>query len=89
MRLAIVLALLLFAVLGAAFGAVNADSVTYDFLIGRIDLPKGAALLAALLAGWLLGGALAWAGLTTRHRRRMRDLARTQAEAAGAPEARA
>lgn len=89
MRLAIVIILLLFAVLGAAFGAVNADSVTYDFLIGRIDLPKGAALLAALLLGWLLGGALAWAGLTTRHRRRMRDLARAQADAAGAPEVRA
>ncbi|MCE5232347.1 MAG: DUF1049 domain-containing protein [Mizugakiibacter sp.] len=89
MRLAIVLVFLLFAVLGAAFGAVNADSVGYDFLIGRADLPKGAALLAALLLGWLLGGVLAWAGLTVRHRRRVRDLARTPAEAAGAPDARA
>lgn len=89
MRLAIVIILLLFAVLGAAFGAVNADSVTYDFLVGSVELPKGAALLAALLLGWLLGGVLAWAGLTSRHRRRMRDLARSRAEAAGAPEARA
>ena len=39
-------------------------------------MPKGAALIAAGLAGWLLGGVIVYFGLVLRLRRRVRTLAR-------------
>ncbi len=39
-------------------------------------MPKGAALIAAALAGWLLGGIVVYFGLVLRLRRRVRTLAR-------------
>jgi uncharacterized integral membrane protein len=70
MRLFVILILLLFALAGVVLGALNADLVDYDFAFGRFALPKGAALLAALVAGWLLGGLTAWLGTASRRRRR-------------------
>jgi putative membrane protein len=32
-------------------------------------LPKGAALLGAVVIGWLLGGLTAWLGVSSRQRR--------------------
>ena len=71
MRLLIVF-LLLFVLLGAAFGALNGGLVHYDLLIVQADLPKGVALMLALIVGWLLGGLTAWIGLGLRQRRRAR-----------------
>ncbi len=59
-----------FIVAGVVLGALNADLVTYDFVFTQVHLPKGAALLGALVIGWLLGGLAAWAGMQSRHRRR-------------------
>ncbi len=54
---------------GALFAALNPGAVRYDFLFAHIALPRGLAILAALLAGWLLGGAMAWAGLVRQRTR--------------------
>ncbi|MER3546395.1 MAG: DUF1049 domain-containing protein [Rhodanobacteraceae bacterium] len=51
-----------FLILGVVFGALNPQRVTYDFLFAHFEISKGVALLIALLIGWLLGGALCWAG---------------------------
>ncbi|WP_199098404.1 LapA family protein [Dyella sp. ASV21] len=73
MRLIVTLILLLFVAAGIVLGALNADLVGYDLGFARIDLPKGAALLSALVIGWLLGGLTAWLGVSTRHRRLRRQ----------------
>jgi putative membrane protein len=76
MRLGLILLALLFAIAGAAFGALNAESVVFDFYFTTLALPKGAALLCAVLAGWLLGGIVVYFGLVMRLRQRVRALAR-------------
>jgi uncharacterized integral membrane protein len=72
MRFVLIVLILLFAAAGAVFGALNAEAVHYDFYFVDAALPKGAALLLALLLGWLLGGLLVYAGLVVRLRRRVR-----------------
>jgi uncharacterized integral membrane protein len=72
MRFALILLVLVFAALGALFGALNGDSVAFDFYFVTLHLPKGAALLLALFVGWLLGGLLVYLGLVLRLRRRVR-----------------
>ena len=76
MRLGLIVLALFFAVAGAAFGALNAEHVVFDFYFTALMLPKGAALLCALLLGWLLGGLLVYRALVLRLRRRVRVLAR-------------
>lgn len=68
-----VLIILFFIFVGIAFGALNAELVGYDLGFARIEVPKGAAVMAALLAGWILGGIVAWLGAGTRHRRPRRE----------------
>jgi uncharacterized membrane protein YciS (DUF1049 family) len=69
MRLIVILILVFFVAAGVVVGALNADLVGYDFALARVRLPKGAALLAALVLGWLLGGLTAWLGVSLRQRR--------------------
>ena len=76
MRLGLILLALLFAIAGAAFGALNGEHVVFDFYFSTLTLPKGAALLCAVLLGWLLGGGLVYLGLVLRLRRRVRVLTR-------------
>jgi putative membrane protein len=73
MRLIVTLILLLFIAAGIVLGALNADLVAYDLGFVRLELPKGAALLLALVIGWLLGGLTAWLGVSSRHRRLRRQ----------------
>ncbi|MEO8778520.1 MAG: LapA family protein [Rhodanobacter sp.] len=62
MRLLAVITLIIFVAVGIVLGALNAGMVDYDFGFAQVQLPKGAALLGALVVGWLLGGVTAWLG---------------------------
>lgn len=84
MRLLILLVVIAFVALGVLLGALNADLVHYDFGFASLALPKGAALLAALLVGWLLGGLTAWLGGVGRSGKRLRPV-RTPGEVSRAP----
>lgn len=76
MRFALILAILVFAAFGAMFGALNSQSIAFDFYFMTINAPKGAAFLCALLLGWLSGGLVVYMGLVLRLRRRVRALTR-------------
>lgn len=86
MRLIVTLILLLFIAAGIVIGALNADLVSYDLGFARMELPKGAGLLVALVIGWLLGGLTAWLGVSARHRSQRRQAAagKTKTSTAGA-----
>ena len=73
MRLIVILVLMFFVAAGVLVGALNAGLVEYDFAFARLQLPKGAALLAALVLGWLLGGLSAWLGVSMQQRRLQRQ----------------
>jgi len=76
MRVLIIVLVIVFLILGALFGALNPETVGYDFLFAHVEARKGTALLIAMLIGWLLGGALCWAGtglLRRRYASRMHD----------------
>ncbi|EIM04189.1 lipopolysaccharide assembly protein LapA domain-containing protein [Rhodanobacter denitrificans] len=70
MRLLAIIVLVIFIAAGVVLGALNADMVGYDLAFVRMQLPKGAALLGALVIGWLLGGLTAWLGVSMHQRRR-------------------
>jgi lipopolysaccharide assembly protein A len=71
MRVVWIVAALLFAAVGAVFGALNSDNVALDFYFFDASLPKAAALLAALFAGWLVGGLVLWLFVVMPLRRRL------------------
>ena len=78
-----------FAVGGAAFGALNSQPIELDFYFGTLTLVKGGVVIGALLLGWMLGGLLVYIGLVLPLRRRLRVHARRlkQLEAAAHSEA--
>ena len=87
MRLFLILLALLFVVAGAVFGALNSERVAIDFYFASTDLPKGAALLGALLLGWIAGGVVVYLGMVLRLRRRLRGLTRElQRQKSAAPD---
>lgn len=79
MRLLALIILVAFVVAGVVVGALNAELVDYDLAFFRLQLPKGAALLGALVVGWLLGGLTAWLGMSSAARR-TRRLSRVRVE---------
>lgn len=85
----IVLLVMTLAVLaaGALFGALNGTPVVIDFHFVRAEVPLGAALLCAVVLGWLLGGLVAWLGHLPRLQRQsraIRDLHAREREGRGA-----
>jgi lipopolysaccharide assembly protein A len=84
MRLIVILFLLLFAVAGVVFGALNADLVPFDLGFARLALPKGGAMLAFLLVGWVLGGLTAWVGTSFAQQRKRRRALRGGSKVASA-----
>jgi lipopolysaccharide assembly protein A len=86
MRLGVVVLILLSIVFGATFGALNSQRIDFDLYFTVLSFPKGAALLAFLLVGWILGGLLVWF-VRVRHLRRelriaLRQLRALRAESA-------
>ena len=53
MRLALVIAIILFVVFGAVFGALNAERITLDLYFWQPSVPKGALILSAVVVAWL------------------------------------
>ncbi len=87
MRLVItVVVILVFVAAGVVFGALNAAMVPFDFGFARVQVPKGAAVLAALVVGWLLGGIVAWLGTGVARRRRASGTRAGSASAASSNE---
>jgi uncharacterized membrane protein YciS (DUF1049 family) len=76
MRLLLILLALLFIVAGAVFGALNNERIVIDFCFASVAATKGAALLGALLLGWIAGGLVVYASLVPRLRSRLRGLTR-------------
>ena len=75
MRLLVILILVIFIAAGTVLGALDADLIGYDLAFAQLQLPKGAALLGALVIGWLLGGLTAWLGVSSsQHRLRRQQL---------------
>jgi uncharacterized integral membrane protein len=85
MRLLVILVLVLFICAGAVLGALNADLVGYDLVFAQVRLPKGAALLGALVIGWLLGGLTAWLGVSSRRRQIQRGQRRAEKKLSASP----
>lgn len=67
------LVLVLILLVGIGFTALNATPVSVDYFLGQVRTTLPWALLAALLAGFLLGGMVV-AVLTLRARREARRL---------------
>ena len=82
MRALVVALVIAFLILGAVFGALNPQMVGYDFGFAHIQISKGTALLIALLVGWLLGGALCWAGSGLARQRKLASSRRMRGEKA-------
>jgi putative membrane protein len=85
MRLLVLLILVIFITAGVVLGALNADLVGYDLAFAQVQLPKGAALLGALVVGWLLGGLTAWLGVSSGQRRLRRQQLRAQKKVPAKP----
>lgn len=85
MRLLAIIILIIFIAAGVVLGALNADFVGYDLGLLNVQLPKGAALLGALVVGWLLGGLTAWIGVSSRQRRERRQQRRAEKRPASKP----
>jgi putative membrane protein len=85
MRLLAIIVLVIFIAAGIVVGALNADLVSYDLAFAQVTLPKGAALLGAVVIGWLLGGITAWLGVRSGHQRQRSDKRRTEKKPSAAP----
>lgn len=81
MRAFVLVLVIAFLILGAVFGALNPQAVVWDFGFAQLQVPKGISLLIALLIGWLLGGALCWAGSGLARQRRFPSSGRTREKA--------
>ena len=77
MRLGVVVLILLAVVFGATFGALNSEHIALDLYLVEVSLPKGAALLAFLLLGWIFGGLLIWFVRVRQLRRELRMVRRS------------
>ncbi|MHB1058976.1 MAG: lipopolysaccharide assembly protein LapA domain-containing protein [Rhodanobacter sp.] len=85
MRLLAIIVLVLFIAAGIVLGALNADLVGYDLAFVQVQLPKGAALLGAMVIGWLLGGLTAWLGVSSRQRSQRRQQLRMDKKSPAKP----
>jgi uncharacterized integral membrane protein len=85
MRLALVIAVILFVVFGAVFGALNAERITLDLYFWQPSVPKGAVLISAVVLGWLVGGLVAWLSRDRRLKHEIRETRKQLQEARAEP----
>jgi uncharacterized integral membrane protein len=85
MRLALVIVVIVFVVLGAIFGALNAERIVLDLYFWQPSVPKGALILTAIAVGGLLGGIVAWLAPRPRIHRELRETRRQLREAQSEP----
>lgn len=78
MRPGIIVFIILFALAGALFGAMNAEPAVLDFYFFSAGAPIGAALLVALAIGWILGGIVVWLARVPRLKRELKNARQTQ-----------
>ena len=64
--------IVLFALGGLLFGALNPETLSIDFYLFSLSMPKGVVLLGCVLLGWLLGGVVVYFGLVLRLNRQLR-----------------
>lgn len=81
MRFGVVVLIVLSIVFGASFGALNSERIAFDLYFIEFSFPKGAALLAFLLFGWICGGVLVWLVRVRGLRRELRQCQRQLREA--------
>lgn len=86
MRLALVIVILAFVVFGAVFGALNAERIVVDFYFWQPSVPIGAALISAVVLGWLVGGLVAWLSRNRRLKREIHETRRQLREAKAEPQ---
>ncbi|MEO8459934.1 MAG: LapA family protein [Dokdonella sp.] len=79
MRPGIIVFIILFALVGALFGAMNAETVVLDFYFFSAGAPIGAALLVVLGIGWILGGMVVWFARVPRLKRELKIARQAQA----------
>ncbi len=77
----------LVALIGIVFSAINADSVKLDVYFATWRVPLGVLVLAALVAGFLLAGAVLWTAVIMPLRLRLLSAQRQQAQVAAQVEA--
>ncbi|HET9485703.1 MAG TPA: lipopolysaccharide assembly protein LapA domain-containing protein [Xanthomonadales bacterium] len=68
--------------LAIVFSAINAKPAKLDLYVGAIDLPVGVLVLAAMLVGCLLAGAVLYAAVILPLRLQLAALLREKARAA-------
>jgi uncharacterized integral membrane protein len=85
MRLALVILIILFVVLGAIFGALNSERIVLDLYFWQPSVPKGALILTAVVIGWLAGGIVAWLAPRPRIHRELRETRRRLREVQSEP----
>lgn len=75
-RWLLLILMILFSVLAAAFSLVNRDSVRLDLLAARTELPLGVLVLAALLVGAAFAGAVLFSTVILSQNLKLRALRR-------------
>lgn len=75
-RWLLLILMILFSVLAAAFSLVNRDSVQLDLLAARTELPLGVLVLAALLVGAAIAGAVLFSTVVLSQNLKLRALRR-------------
>jgi uncharacterized integral membrane protein len=70
---------------GVVFSAINVDPAVLDLYVGRVTLPLGVLVLAALLLGFVLAGLVLWTGVIVPLRIRLAAARREAQQRAQAP----
>ena len=71
-------------IVAIVFSAINAKAAKLDLYVGAVDLPIGVLVLASMLVGCLLGGAVLYGAVILPLRLKLAALLREKARSAAA-----